>query len=87
MAGTWGRSMRALSQRAAGPLDSDHPSVEVVTPCRSVATHTGFTKRRVSKVLVEIEKSQDMCKGGGEGHGLLLQVGGAGRKVGLTRPI
>lgn len=41
-AATWSCNMRAVSQRPAGLLDSNHPSVEVIASCRPVATHACF---------------------------------------------
>ena len=43
--------MRAFSQRPAGLLDSNHPSVEVNTPSSAVASDTGFASWKVSNVL------------------------------------
>ena len=40
-------------QRAARPLDFNHPSIEVIASCRPVATNTYFAKPRVSDVLVD----------------------------------
>ena len=45
--------MRAAFQRPAGLFDSDHPSVEVLTSCRPVATNTCFAEPRVSGILVD----------------------------------
>lgn len=78
--------MRAISQRPAGVFDSKHPSIEVSTLCSAVTTDTGFTKWKVSNILLLVEKSPSMCISNGERHGLLLHTGAA-RETVLTMPI
>lgn len=77
----WAIDMRAISQRAARLLDSNHPSIEVLAFCRPVAANTCFAEPRVSDVLVDSrEGSKQMLERSGSPWELR-------RKVEPTTPI